>query len=113
MTTDADKLPEPTEEEIESLKAKHGTVHLLGNEFGQAVFRLPTLKEYNRFREEMAMGAQYKASSGPTLVRACVVWPDRKAFDAIVAAHPGIIDTMAGELVEHAGAKAATTNRKL
>jgi hypothetical protein len=111
--TDTPEPQGPSEEEAEQLKAKWGEVHLIGNEYGLAAFRLPNVREYQKFRDELAAGPQYRALAGRNLVTSCRVWPDKPAYEAMVAAHPGIVETFSGELIELAGAKAASVVRKL
>src|SRR5688500_12641686 len=102
----------PPDETVEALKQQHGEVHLIGNEHGQAIFRLPNAREYQRLIDEVG-NQQLKGAATKTLVMACVVWPAMAAFKDLVERKPGLVQVFGGELVELAGAKAATTVKKL
>ncbi len=77
-------------------------------------FRVPSLAEWKRYRAESSdpNPAVKSAAAGP-LVFACCAFPTKPELERIVEAHPGIVETCIGELVEHAGAARAKKVRKL
>lgn len=113
MTTEpaADESAVPAEV-VADLKSKYGEVHLLGNEFGVAVFRVPKLTEWQRYRDERA-NPQASGVALRHLVNMCRVWPEAVEFKALIDGRPAMIDVFGGELLEIAGAKSATIVKKL
>lgn len=77
-------------------------------------FRVPNLAEWKRYRAESSdTNPAVKAGAATPLVFSCCIFPSRPEFERIVEAHPGIVETCIGELVEHAGAARAKKVRKL
>lgn len=99
---------------IADLKAKYPDteLHLLGNEFACVVVRVPSAAEFIRFTDDLS-DATLKGIALRRLLRACVVHPNEKDYDAMVAARPGLVQTFGNELVEIAGVKAVTERKKL
>jgi hypothetical protein len=93
-----------TDEVFAELKAKHGDVIGLETDDGAAVFRAPTRQEWERFLKEQA-SEDTKAAAHRPLIMGCRVWPEKDAFDALVARKPGILLSFGGELIEFAGLK--------
>lgn len=77
-------------------------------------FRVPNLQEWKRYRTEASDPTPaIKVSASTNLVHSCCVFPTAPEFARIVEAHPGLIETCIGELVEHAGAARIKKVRKL
>ena len=77
-------------------------------------FRVPNLSEWKRYRAEASdPNPAVKSGAATPLVFSCCVFPTRQELERIVEAHPGIVETCIGELVEHAGAARAKKVRKL
>ena len=77
-------------------------------------FRVPNLAEWKRYRAEASdSNPAVKAGAATPLVHSCCIFPTKEEFARIVEAHPGLIETCIGELVEHAGAARAKKVRKL
>jgi hypothetical protein len=77
-------------------------------------FRVPKLAEWKRYRAEASdPSPAVKAMAATPLVHSCCVLPTPAEFERIVEAHPGLIETCIGELVEHAGAARAKKVRKM
>jgi hypothetical protein len=107
------------EQKLEAAKEAAGGGELLVIEtdvIGAEVlaFKVPTLPEWKRYRTEASDPAPaIKVAASTNLVYACCVLPTAPEFSRIVEAHPGLIETCIGELVEHAGAARAKKVRKL
>jgi hypothetical protein len=78
-----------------------------------AAFRVPNSMEWLRYRTATNSGPAEKAAAAKPLVCCCRVYPDAAEFDAILAAHPGLVETYINELVEHAGVGRAKKVSKL
>lgn len=105
-----------TDEQLKKLKADNPgeSLHLLSNPDtdDHIVCKGPSEGEWKRFR-----------ATGPTalerivayrnLVTACLVYPSREEFSALLAERPALAETFAGELSEIAGVSRTATHRKL
>lgn len=80
-----------------------GEVVLVETVLGSAVFRAPTRDEYKRWREQVH-DARKKSDATETLVRTCVLYPDRKTFDTWLDARAGIADECGDAVTDLAGA---------
>jgi hypothetical protein len=77
-------------------------------------FRVPKADEWKAYRVKASdQDPTIKVSSAGWLVHTCVIFPTAAEFQRIVEAHPGLVETCIGELVEHAGAARAKKVRKL
>lgn len=99
---------------IADLKAKYpdAELHVIGNEFGRVVVRGPSEEEWARFTDEYVDPSLRRVATR-TLLNACVVYPDAKAFQAMIAKRPGLANTFGNELAEIGGLKAVTERKKL
>ena len=68
----------------------------------EVVFRKPTRLEYKAFRKS-AHKAEQAADAQEVLARACVVDPDRKAFDALLEDYPAIAEAASEAFKEIVG----------
>jgi hypothetical protein len=87
---------------IEDLKQKHGEIHHLSHAGVDVVVKAPGRAEWKRFRALMA-DEKRRADSLETLLRDCIVHPDRSELDGILGRRPGLAETFGGKLVEIAG----------
>lgn len=87
-------------------------LHLLGNEFGQAIFRVPPKATFERYLTEM-METETRVQAFRTIVNDSLVYPDKEGMAALLKERPGLLTTFAGELSEIAGVKRASISRKL
>lgn len=101
-----------TDETLQKLKAEHGSVLHLGNEFGEAVFRVPSDTEWQRFQDELADQETRGAAMKP-LVIACCVYPEPPRFLDMIKRRPGLVATFGGEIVDFAGVKKVTVRKIL
>jgi hypothetical protein len=107
------------EQRLQEAKAKSGCNDILVVEtdvagMETAAFRVPTSMEWNRYRTMASdSNTATKAAAARPLVFSCCIYPDPASFEAAVDAHPGLIETFIGELIEHAGANRAKKVRKL
>lgn len=99
---------------LKAVKEKHGGVelHLFGNRHGQAVFRLPSEHEYQRFIDEQ-VNPETKGAAMKTLVISCAVYPEAAEFRSMIANRPGLVLTFGNELIQEAGLEAANVRKKL
>lgn len=102
----------PTDEEIEALKAKHGELHLLTAKEESVVVKPPTRAQYGRFRE-YASSQERRGEAFQKLLSDCVVWPDVKGLDALLARLPGLAETFGGEVAQLAGLTSVVDSKKL
>ena len=83
-----------------------------GAEF--AGFRVPSSAEWTRYNIARAGTPAEKATAGRPLVFACCAYPTEPGvFESWIDAHPGLVETYIGELIEHAGANQAKKVHKL
>lgn len=95
------------------LKSEHGEdIHLLTTSGEQLIARSPTRAEFTRFVDESSE-TKRKARALETLTRACVLYPDAEALDALLEKRPGIGSSVAIKLVEIAGADQEVEAKKL
>ncbi len=98
-------MPLPSQIEIDQIKSQLGVTLLRSFELAgvEVVCRAPSEADYKRFKTQVA-DSDRRATAPDALVYACVVWPGREEFRDMVKVKPGIIESIAGELVEWAGA---------
>lgn len=112
-------MTEQIEQKILEAKAASGASDVLVVETDvegceEVAFRVPTAAEWKRYRaESLDPNPAVKANAATPLVVSCCIYPQRKDFERAIEAHPGLIETFSGELVEHAGANRAKKVRKL
>ncbi len=80
-------------EQLDELKKTHGrVVHLSDEDEGEllweAVFRLPTKREFDAYSAKQEQGNGFKGLE--QMARAIVVYPARDAFDAMLDKFPGL-----------------------
>ena len=105
---------EISEDVIAEVRAANPGVelHLLGNEYGQAIFRVPPAAVHDRFIEQ-ASDPTTRVQAIRALVFGSLVYPTKEQFQELVRARPGLVAVFGGELVEIAGTKRVSVNRKL
>lgn len=93
-----------TEEQLKELETTHRRIARVADRNGQweVVFRPPNRGEYKQFRAKLHNDA-LKADATEWLARACVVYPSREAFDALLNDYPGITDACGDAIGELAG----------
>jgi hypothetical protein len=86
---------------IAKLKSEHGNdLRIVETDDTEIVLRPPTRVEWAAFRS-MASEKDKKQYAQEDLSRACVVYPDREAFDKLLDKRPGLGDALSdicGEL---------------
>jgi hypothetical protein len=91
---------------LADLKAKHGedSVHPLTTTDGKytIVVRRPGRAQWKRFRHMIADPAK-RADALETLVRDCMLYPDRQAFEAMLEERPALAEVFGDEVGELAG----------
>jgi len=96
----------PTENDIAQAKAANGekNVHMLeAREHDVAVLvKKPGRAQYRMFRENIADDTR-KAHAPENLLLGCLVWPDRKTFEAQLDELPAVGDSLSGDLLKLAG----------
>lgn len=98
-------MPLPSQIEIDQIKSQLGVSVLRSFELAglEVVCRAPSEGDYKRFKTQIS-DPDRRAMAPDSLVYSCVVWPGRDEFKGMVKEKPGIIESIAGELVEWAGA---------
>lgn len=123
VATKDEKKADDFDQVVDQLKSEHGgNLHLVGDEPDQVVVKVPPAVEWDRFNA-MIVDEDRKAKAIPMLTRNCVVWApgaastSRKdvlvAYDAIMAAKPGLAQTYGNQLVKLAGLAREATVKKL
>lgn len=104
----------PDKNTIDKLKAEHGeNLHQLESSTGETIIvKSPSRLAYSRFRDA-SFNEKRRKNALSNLVIDCIVWPDTKAWEAMLDARPGLEDTFASDLVELAGAADAVSRKKL
>ena len=96
------------EKVIEELKAKHGSAFHLpfpktaNDDELDIVVKRPPRAEYKRFRS-MLFNESLKPEALETLAKACVVYPDGAAFEALSNVRPALAEAVGGKVAELAG----------
>lgn len=105
----------PSEAEVAALKSQHGEeLHALelcgaladGTPLVTVVVRLPNRQEYRRFKDAAANrngDARIKATE--QLARSCIVYPSPERLEYVAEKYAAVLDSVAGELLELAGAQ--------
>jgi hypothetical protein len=109
-------MDQNTEDKIKAAAAGKGEVMIVETDVpGAAIaaFRVPTSAEWTRYRIGTRGTPEQVATAGKPLVFSCCVYPEPAVFEAAIDAHPGLIETYIGELLEHAGANRAKKVHKL
>ena len=104
------------EDKIKAAAAGKGEVMLVETDVPGAevaAFHVPASAEWTRYRSAARGTPEQQATAGKPLVFSCCIYPEPAAFEAAVDAHPGLVETYIGELLEHAGANRAKTVHKL
>lgn len=106
-----------TEEQLAKVKAEHPgeDLHLLSNPDtdDQIICKGPPSGEWKRFKEKAGATVAEKLAAAHMLVVACLVYPSKEDFAALVQQRPALPETFAGELGEIAGISQRATHRKL
>lgn len=99
-------------DEIKALEEKYGSIddgklaHVVGaGGKWEAVFRKPTRMHYKRFRAQL-FNDSTKADAMENLARACAVYPEGLAFDALLEEYPGACEAAAKKLTDMMGVNA-------
>lgn len=91
-----------TPEKIEELKAKYGELHVLEHQGNEVIVTAPNRPTWKRFRSQILDDRKHDIAL-EELVRACVVYPDRATFDALLDKKPGLVETFGKAVTELAG----------
>lgn len=85
-----------TAEQIAELEAKHGEIAILNGPNGvyQVAFRKPKRAEWKLFRSNARNEAK-RADAEEGLSMACIVYPERSEYVALLEKYPAIPDTVA------------------
>lgn len=104
-----------TEEQVASLKAKHGEhlVHIEASS-GDLVFRRPTRHEYDRWFDKMQADKGNASAHARELAQATVVFPDQAGLMTALDTSPGILTTtLVDAITDLAGLGGVTQVKKL
>jgi hypothetical protein len=91
-------MPTIPQDKLDELRAAHGDIWTMYVGDTEIALRTPPTADYERFVEKAA-SADKKGlvSVGRALALASVVFPDAASWSALVAKHPGLAMTVAGE----------------
>ena len=107
-----------TAELFQQFNAQHDgrcEVLSIGNDETDVIVRPPSGVEYDRFKVEASKAAdrpEIGLNAMKILTRACVVYPDKDAFTALMEKYPALADSYANELLQMAGASQTVTRKK-
>lgn len=104
-----------TPETIDALKQKLNVSRLyqLEAKSGESVLvRMPTTGDWRRFRSQLHEERK-RVDAPETLLRSCIVHPDKAGFDAMVEEMPGLLDNFAAQLVELASGDGRSGEKKV
>lgn len=108
---------EISQEERDALDTKYEGVVVLTTAFGDFAFRAVTEPEYQKFNKQLEDGAKVDAHKGVCVT--AMVWPttgdgapDKDAIRSALAKRPGLIHTIANQVMEHSGVSAAAARKK-
>jgi hypothetical protein len=76
------------------------------------LFRRPTRAEYKRYRSKI-FDVESRDSATEQLTRACVLYPDPAAFDALLEELPALGETVGAEVLKSAGVANAEAAKKV
>jgi hypothetical protein len=99
------------EKVLEDLRAKHGDLYMVETEIGPVVFRGANRVEYRQWKSARDDDAK-KFAADEILSRACVVYPDAAAFEAMLDKLPALAGILQGEIIQVSGG-AALSRKKL
>lgn len=84
---------------IEEHKKKYGDLYLVENDSVEVLVRGPTSVEYRVFMGA-AVNESKRAFAVHDLAVACVVYPDRKAFESILEKYPAFAEPVGERALE-------------
>lgn len=86
----------------EEAQQKYGRIVVLENvdQFGDLIFKKPARGDYMRYMSHLTDDSREKSATIIAFVKACVVVPDAKAFEAVIDEYPGIVVDVAGQLAD-------------
>ena len=97
---------------IDELKAKHGELTQVDVGEQEFIVRGPTKAEYAAFRA-MIFDESKRAYATEDLVRACIVYPERKAFEALLAHRPALPEVLSEHVLTLAKGAETVKAKKL
>ena len=97
---------------IDKLKAEHGELTLVEVGEHEFIVRCPKKAEYAAFRA-MLFDESKRAYATEDLVRACVVAPDKKAFEVLLAQRPALPEVLAEHVLTLAKGSEISKAKKL
>jgi len=105
----------PSESDIAAAKAKSSVCHLLEYDDGASavIAKQPSSAEWNRLTTVIGKDSSAAGRATEDFARACIMWPERAALDAIVAERPALLARFGNELADLAGASEKIRAKKL
>jgi hypothetical protein len=112
---DEELKPRATEEELDELRRKHGTILEVESESGYYVVLAKPAKQtigavYSRFMSQIGV-PQQRATALAGLFKSCVVFPDKDAIAKMLADEPGLGAVFGGECGELIGIRETTVKK--
>lgn len=87
---------------LSELKSKHGTLFEYSPGGHTVLFRQANRQDYKRFKAE-ALDEKKKLIATENLCSACLVYPDRPAYESVLDRFPTLADKAAADLMEALG----------
>jgi hypothetical protein len=110
-------MPKATAADIAKVKAANPGIEIelvehpsLPHDF---IVRGPSRGVWNIYRAKISSEGE-KVTADDVLFQACVLWPERgEEREALLDQYPGLVNVVAGEIIEIGGASRQATHRKL
>ncbi len=99
------------EEKLTALKREHGTIYVLDRDGQDFAFRPIKSVEYRAYHMAVATDRANIFDASEVVAKACYVYPDAAALNAVLESHPGLIPDLGGEVML-AGKMGAETRAK-
>lgn len=99
---------------IDKIKEENPDAELLliESSMGDVIAKIPTANEMNAFRSKI-FDEKRRANATESLVRSCVLYPDREELNVLIQKRPLIIEKVAAELDKAGGGQEELTVKKL
>lgn len=106
-------MSQPTETDIKQVKEKYsGEVFLLSACDQNVLVKIPDEPIFQRFRDDGANDAR-RSTATKRMLEACVLWPDKSEYAAMIAKQPGLVESFGNKLGTLAGLSSDVETKKL
>jgi hypothetical protein len=102
---------EISEQQRAELETQHGSVLVMGTDFGDFAFRVAGMTEFRQFSVNMEDPAK-KFDALRSLSIGCLVWPTKDILAAAFEKLPGLVFGIGNELASHTGLTSRAARKK-